>query len=86
MLATFYESKNAGGLANTLRKWSVNGADLLAFDTCQDVETELHVPPFAAKKIITMRDAALALVNLVSIQSESDRIETQVYIATLPHA
>ena len=43
--------------------------NLLAFDTCQDVQTELHVPPFAAKKIITMRDAALALVNLVSIQS-----------------
>ena len=55
-VVAFYESHDAAGLAETLRRNAVNGADLAAFRSHEDVAEALRVPPFAARKILSLRD------------------------------
>ena len=57
----FYESKDASGLATTLDQNAVCGSDLLAFGSWQEVQTELRLTPFAAKKAVSLRDAFLGM-------------------------
>ena len=59
-VVAFYESRDAGGLARVLQQNSVNGADLLAFESPEGVQRDLRLPPFAAAKILSIRDAFLA--------------------------
>ena len=56
VVVAFYESHDAAGLAETLRRNAVNGADLIAFPSPEAVVEALHVPPFAARKICSLRD------------------------------
>ena len=58
-LASFYLQQDARGLADALRKNAVNGADLLQFATWQSLQEDLNVVPFAAKKILRLRDGFL---------------------------
>ena len=58
-VAMFFAQQDADGLGNALRGNSVNGSDLLAFTSWMDLHQELHMTPFAAKKILRLRDAFL---------------------------
>ena len=55
----FLSQQDADGLGSALRSNSVNGRDLLASTSWMDVQQELHMTPFAAKKILRLRDAFL---------------------------
>ena len=58
-VALFFSQQDADGLGSTLRSNAVNGRDLLAFTSWMDLQQELHMTPFASKKILRLRDAFL---------------------------
>jgi hypothetical protein len=55
----FYEGLDAGGVAEQLMKNSVSGADLLAFNAVEELADDLRLTPFAARKILRLRDSFL---------------------------
>ena len=57
-VVTLYERMDATGLAAKLHENSVNGADLLRFEA-DTLAHDLRVAPFAARKILTIRDGFL---------------------------
>ena len=59
-LASYLEQEDAEGLAALVRKNSVNGSDLLelAESSCID---GLRCTPFAARKLMLLRDKFLAM-------------------------
>ena len=59
-LASYLEQEDAEGLATLVRKNSVNGNDLLGLseNSCMD---GLRCTPFAARKLILLRDKFLAM-------------------------
>ena len=59
-VAGFYEGRDAGGIAHVLQQNAVDGSDLLAFASWKDLESELRMTPFAAKKALRIRDAFLS--------------------------
>ena len=58
--AVFLELYAARGTRLRPCRSSVNGADLLAFTASEELVEELHVTPFAAKKILRLRSGFLA--------------------------
>ena len=58
-VVAFYEINDASGLARVLQQNAVNGADLLALGSPQGVERDFRLAPFAAAKILSIRDAFL---------------------------
>ena len=59
-VAAFLESRDAGGLAQALQQNAVNGADLLGFGSYQEAAKDLNMTSFAARKLLSLRDAFLA--------------------------
>ena len=59
-VANFFSQQDASGVATTLQGNSVNGRDLLAFTSWMDLKDGLHMTPFAAKKVMRLRDAFLS--------------------------
>ena len=58
-VVAFFESHDAAGLGQVLQRNSVTGADLLAFESSQGVATDLQLSPFAARKLLNLRNAHL---------------------------
>jgi len=58
-LAEFFTSKDLRGSAEALRVSGVAGADLLAWDTASELQADLKLTPFAARKVLATRDAFL---------------------------
>ena len=58
-VAMFFAQQGADGSGHALRGDSVNGRDLRAFTSWMDLQQELHMTPFAAKKILRLRGAFL---------------------------
>ena len=56
-VAAFYEGHDAAGLADTLRRNAVSGADLLAFQGAHEVARELNMSAFVARKLLSLRDS-----------------------------
>ena len=59
-LAHFVEEEDAEALAAMLRNQSVNGADFQSFRTHEELSADLNLTPFAAKKLLRLRDAYLS--------------------------
>ncbi len=59
-VAAFYRGRDAEGAAKVMEENSVGGTDLLAFTTWPELQAELRVTPFLARKALTLRDAFLA--------------------------
>jgi len=57
-VAALFEGRDAAGLARVLQQNAVNGSDLLAFSCWEEICRELQVSPFAARKILRIRDQA----------------------------
>ena len=57
-VAAFFESRDAAGLGRVLQQNAVNGLDLLGFSCWEEIHRDLQVSPFAAKKILRIRDQA----------------------------
>ena len=55
----YYKQQDAEALASVLQANAVNGADLLAFTSWEELATELRATHFAAKKIFRLRQAFL---------------------------
>ena len=51
----FFKSKDAESLGRNLEQNSVNGSDSLAFQSASEVQEDLRVTPFAARKIMDLR-------------------------------
>ena len=58
--ASFFEARDASALARVLEQNGVNGADLVMFTLANDLVQDLHLTPFAARKVLSLRDAFLA--------------------------
>ena len=58
-VTAFCEGHDAVGLVEVLRRSAVTGADLLAFQSAADVARELNMTPFAARKVLSLRDSEL---------------------------
>ena len=58
-LADFLTTKDLRGPAEVLRASGVAGADLLAWDTATELQVDLKLTPFAARKVLATRDAFL---------------------------
>ena len=56
----FFCQHDAAGIAAIMERSAVNGEDLLAFTSSSELEEDLHVTPFAARKALKLRDAFLA--------------------------
>ena len=56
---SFYEARDATGIAATLAANSVNGADVLSFREPGDLVADLRLTPFAARKALQLRDEYL---------------------------
>ena len=59
-VASFFEARDASALARVLEQNGVNGADLVMFTLANDLVQDLHLTPFAARKVLSLRDAFLA--------------------------
>ena len=59
-VAAYYEGQGAAGLAQVLQRNAVNGSDLLGFEGSQQVARDLMVSPFAARKLVCIRDEFLS--------------------------
>ena len=57
-VAALFESRDAAGLGRVLQQNAVNGLDLLGFSCWEEIHRDLQVSPFAAKKILRIRDQA----------------------------
>ena len=51
----FFKSMDAEGLSRNLEQNSVNGSDLFAFQAANELQADLRVTPFAARKILDLR-------------------------------
>ena len=58
-LARFMTQQDALGLANLLQTNAVNGSDLLAFESWEQIAEDLRATPFQSKKIWRLRGAFL---------------------------
>ena len=58
-VVSFFRQRDAAGVATTVERNAVNGEDLLGFATAADIARDLQLPPFAARKVIRLRDAFL---------------------------
>ena len=58
-VATFFRQRDAAGVATTFERNAVNGEDLLSFATAAEISRDLQLTPFAARKVVQMRDAFL---------------------------
>ena len=58
-LADFLVDKDLQGPANAFRNAGVNGEDFLAWATATELQADLRIAPFTAKKLIRTRDAYL---------------------------
>ena len=56
-LADFLVDKDLQGPANAFRNAGVNGEDFLAWATATEMQADLRIAPFTAKKLIRTRDA-----------------------------
>ena len=59
-VASFFEGRDACALARVLEQNGVNGADLAMFTCANELVQDLHFTPFAARKILSLREAFLA--------------------------
>ena len=59
-VCTWLESSGAAGLAPMIRASAVDGMDLLSFNDPQMLATDLRLTPFAARKLLQLRDRELA--------------------------
>ena len=59
-VVSFLQSRDAAGLAQALHQNAVAGADLLGFASWQEVARDLSMSAFAARKLLSLRDAFLA--------------------------
>ena len=59
-VASFFEARDASALARVLEQNGVNGADLVMFTLANDLVQDLHLTPFAARKVLSLRGAFLA--------------------------
>ena len=59
-VASFFEARDASALARVLEHNGVNGADLAMFTSVEELVQDLHFTPFAARKVLSLRDAFLA--------------------------
>ena len=59
-LAAFLERHDLRGPADALRASGVAGADLLALNTDVELQKDLKLTPFAARKVLAVRDRFLA--------------------------
>ncbi len=55
-VAHFYEGADAAGLAVTLQKNAVNGADMAGFSSWEQLAEDIRMTPFAARKVLRLRD------------------------------
>ena len=55
----FFKANDAAGLAKIMLDNSVDGADLLSFAAAASLQEDLRVTPFAARKILKVRDGYL---------------------------
>ena len=53
--------KDASGIAKTMLDNNVNGADLLLYREPEDLQADLRMTPFAARKALQVRDLYLDL-------------------------
>ena len=58
-VATFFRQGDAAGVATTFERNAVNGEDLLSFATAAEICRDLQLTPFAARKVMQLRDAFL---------------------------
>ena len=58
-VSSFLRHHDAGGLVAALERNGVNGEDLVAFANVAEVVRELHLTPFAARKVLRLRDEFL---------------------------
>lgn len=58
-LAEFFTSKDLRGPAEALRVSGVAGADLLAWSTASELQADLKLTPFTARKVLATRNAFL---------------------------
>jgi hypothetical protein len=54
-LADFLCGQDLSGPAASLQKAGVNGSDFLVWTSAAEVVTDVHVPPFTAKKLLACR-------------------------------
>ena len=59
-VVAFFEREDAQGLAATMQLNAVTGSDLLAFAGPPQLISDLRMPPFASRKVVSLRDAYLA--------------------------
>lgn len=59
-VAGWLEAEDAAGIADVLRKNGVRGADVLRFTTAAELQEALWMTPFAAQRLLDLRDTALA--------------------------
>ena len=55
----FFNSMNACGIASVMQSNSVNGSDLLLFESAEQLVQDLRVTPFAARKVLALRNTFL---------------------------
>ena len=58
-LADFLADEDLQGPADAFKNAGVNGADFLAWATATELQADLRIAPFTAKKLIATRDAYL---------------------------
>ena len=58
-VADILADEDLRGPAEDLKKAGVNGADFLAWGSAAELQADLRVAPFTAKKLIAIRDAYL---------------------------
>ena len=56
----FFDKGDAAGLVVTMHKNAVDGADLLYFGHASELVKALCMTPFAAKKVLQLRDQFLS--------------------------
>ena len=61
-VAMWLQSCGAGGIASTLQANAVDGSDLLAFGNEDVLVKDLRLTPFAARKLLQLRERELPVV------------------------
>ena len=56
---SFYNARDAAGIAAVFAQNAVGGTGLLSFEESQTLVSELRMSPFAAKKALHLRDVFL---------------------------
>ena len=55
----FFNSMDACGIASVMQSNFVNGLDLLLFESAEQLVQDLRVTPFAARKVLALRNTFL---------------------------